>query len=318
MTDGPSGKFETAVGLRGQAQWLKAIARDAALTAEKSRFVGHAAMLLALVYADNESGLVWVGKDTLARVVQGDVKSVWRSITAMLRHGYLSDTGARKGRAHVFEMRIPIRAPMPEVVVNNSDTDARLEDGNRAPVFPKSGAGVHEIGRRCPAYIDEPTLEPTSYPKGVSFEKFAFRWRFEDPTDIPGPAQKVFDSLSEIDRANAYAGVEPYFTHCRVNERKVCHARRYLQERRWERFRKSDDVDLADLVWIEAGTPEAAAWNRYKREVEGIRKGLLMQEMARPNGSRAVGRYMPSKWPPDYAPPGSMRELNEIHAGKRQ
>ena len=155
---------------------------------------------------------------------------------------------------------------------------------------------------QLPEQSAEPSPLPPQAGEGEGFDlrwkDFSDAWGFTDPTDLPVPAQRVFARLSVDQQTAAVGGARRYKTHCRVNDRKAKHARSWLNDRGWEAGAPVLAADVAaNLVWVERGTQEAAAWNKYKIEVEGVR-GLFMSEQPRPDGARAVGRYMPSKWPP--------------------
>ncbi len=294
---GPASRL--VVGTTEQIEFLKAVADDAELAAQRSRFVLHVAVLMALDYAARGSGLAHPGKETLARRTGGDVKSVWRAIEALQARGYLSDTGARKGRAHVFELRIPNRAPTPENAEANPGAHALNVDPNRAPVSPKSGAGVREIGRPCPDTIEEPSKEPSEEPippnpQGetcAGWLEFIEAWRFDDPTEATTGARRQFAALSEADKAEAIRCAPHYRAECEKRQRRRKFAATWLSARGWEPFAPSEPREAAPaFVFVEADSVEGRAWRDFK-----ARNG----ERWRPLQTRAgFGRYCPSRFPP--------------------
>lgn len=306
--------FKPVIGAADQIKFVKEIARDAEITALRSRIILHIATALAFIFADRDSPLVFVAKSTLAKIADADEKSIWRAIQALRNRGYLFDTGARKGRAHVFEMRTPIRAPMPEIVSDRSGMDARIEDFSRAPVSVKAGADVPEIGRPCLSHI-EPTSEPTSEPIGggtaaredeeVSFEeicdRFVRAWGFDNPTDLKDPAVRVLSTLTRREQLAAIGAASRYRDACRNQNCRPRHAKTWLNDKGWQGFGSAPASDQkAPDVFIEVGSRQAAAWTRHHLSKTG-RKPLMI-EMNAPGGRRAVGRYESTEWPPGHRP----------------
>lgn len=103
-------------------------------------------------------------------------------------------------------------------------------------------------------------------------------------------SQAAFLSLSDVHAEDCYQGIRPYLSDCDANHRKVCDLKTYIVERRWERFKRSDDKPA--LVVVEVGTPQYFRWREY-RQATG--EWTDRSESA----AKAYGKIaVPSEWPP--------------------
>lgn len=145
------------------------------------------------------------------------------------------------------------------------------------------------------------TLPPTPQGAGegeLRFEAFEGVWPF-DPLDSKAQARRAFEALCDEDRRSAVKWAKRFVELHEERKRKLCLARTYLEEKRFAQFRIDPGKAGIPVVIVWPGTPQAAAWDRYKREVEGFRKGLLfLVERKTPDGRLSKCAILPSEWPP--------------------
>ncbi len=130
------------------------------------------------------------------------------------------------------------------------------------------------------------------------WERFSKAWVFDDPTDRQEPAKKAFVRMMLDEQLAAIAAAPRYRDQCRLRARKMCHAKTWLADKGWQSFANPAPAagQQSPSIFIEAGSPQAAAWSRYTFETTG--KRMFMTEMNAPGGGRKVGRYEHSEWPP--------------------
>lgn len=145
------------------------------------------------------------------------------------------------------------------------------------------------------------TLPPSPQGAGegaLRFDAFEKVWPF-DPLDSKAQAKRAFEALVDEDRRSAVKWAKRFVELHEERKRKLCLARTYLEEKRFEQFKLLPGAAGVPVVIVWPGTPQAAAWDRYKREVEGKPKGLLfLSERKTPDGRFSKCAILPSEWPP--------------------
>lgn len=143
------------------------------------------------------------------------------------------------------------------------------------------------------------TLPPT--PQGgigdgtLRFEAFEAVWPF-DPLDSKAQARKAFEALADEERAAAVKWARRFVELHEERKRKLCLARTYLEEKRFAQFKTAPDQACIPTVVVWAGTPQAAAWDRYKRANGG--RLLMLKERRNDDGKLTKYALLPSEWPP--------------------
>lgn len=144
------------------------------------------------------------------------------------------------------------------------------------------------------------TLPPT--PQGgigegsaLRFSDFEAVWPFS-PLDSRAQARAAFEALSDEERASAVKWARRFVELHEERKRKLPMARTYLAERRFAEFRAEPGKPVIPVVVVWPGTPQAAAWDRYKRTAGG--KLLFLQERRDASGRLAKCAVLPSEWPP--------------------
>lgn len=196
------------------------------------------------------------------------------------------------------------------------------------PVTGEQGA-LSAVKR--PEPLSEPSSESSPQPPGsrVDFEmeqdpEFAWfreRWGEHAKGASWRRALSAWQGLPATDRTDALSRLPRYLEDCRTRQRKVCHPRTYLTERRWEscadvpvRARAPQDgitnaVDLArqaedrtGWVFVPADSPGWRVWHQAFTQV-GVPFGAArMTYVELPEGgfTRQMGRHFPSAMPPAY------------------
>jgi hypothetical protein len=144
--------------------------------------------------------------------------------------------------------------------------------------------------------------QPEPSDVGDLWDAFKDRWAWS-LSDRPEAARRAFRLLATDERDLAIRFAPSYAAHCSAISRKQCHASTWLREKGWQPFVEAEARSPhkpSEHVWIEGGSPEAAAWDRHVRAVEG-KRGLFMAHLKRPDGTAGRGCYKPSKWPPRRA-----------------
>lgn len=133
----------------------------------------------------------------------------------------------------------------------------------------------------------------------MRFEAFEAVWPFS-PLDSRAQARTAFEALADEERAAAVKWAKPFVELHEERKRKLPMARTYLAEKRFAEFKPAPGKAAVPVVVVWPGTPQAAAWDRYKREVEGMTKGLLfLSEKRHPETGRMTKcAVLQSEWPP--------------------
>lgn len=143
------------------------------------------------------------------------------------------------------------------------------------------------------------TLPPT--PQGgigegsLRFEAFEAVWPF-DPLDSKAQARKAFEALADEERAAAVKWARRFVELHEERKRKLCLARTYLDEKRFAQFKTAPEQACIPTVVVWSGTPQAAAWDRYKRANGG--RLLMLKERRNDDGKLTKYALLPSEWPP--------------------
>jgi hypothetical protein len=155
---------------------------------------------------------------------------------------------------------------------------------------------------QVPTPIDKTRQEekktPPTPPAGGSdaseaWTRFKASWPIG--SDLTPQAEATFAALSEPDRAAAVARVPGYVQEARVNDRKLCTARRFLAERRWEGVRYTPPPPPSPNLFIKPSTdPQKwAFWKAFyaTQAAQGDRKArssLAIMTAREPNDNGVV------------------------------
>lgn len=232
----------------------------------------------------------------LANDVGMTERGLRKVVAALAERGLLLvEIGKGRGAANVFWPTFPEGERDAE-----SGTPVPAFGGEKPePEFRETGTGVppiHYSPFSIPITPISPPRDAASSPS--AFEGFVAVYPFA-PTDSLVAVQRSWNRLSEEERRLAIEIAPAYLAQCRREERKHCGPTNYLRQKRWEglaMMRKSR-IGRAPEVreWIEAGTPEYAAWRAHSAA-----RGQTIPEYT-PAG-RKPGFWRRTRWPPSAAP----------------
>ncbi|GGF75313.1 hypothetical protein GCM10007301_39000 [Azorhizobium oxalatiphilum] len=196
------------------------------------------------------------------------------------------------------------------------------------PVTGEQGA-LSAVTRPEPS--SEPSSESSPQPPGggvdfemeqdPEFDRFRERWGEHAKGGSWRRALSAWQMLPAADRTDAMSRLPRYLEDCRTRQRKVCHPRTYLTERRWESYAEApvrarapqDGItaavhlarraeDRTGWVFVPADSPGWQAWHQAFIHVGVPFCAARMTYVELPEGgfTQLMGRHFPSATPPAY------------------
>ena len=182
-----------------------------------------------------------------------------------------------------------------------------------------------------PEPSSEPSSESSPQPPGggvdcgmeqdPEFDRFRERWGEHAKGGSWRRALSAWRMLPASDRTDAVSRLARYLEDCRTRQRKVCHPRTYLAERRWESYAEAsvrpktpEDAiasavhlarraeDRTGWVFVPADSPDWQAWHQAFAHVGVPFSAARMTYVELPEGGFAqrIGRHFPSATPAAY------------------
>ncbi|QAY96692.1 hypothetical protein CWB41_13930 [Methylovirgula ligni] len=197
-----------------------------------------------------------------------------------------------------------------------SPTNLQGLNDEAAPISPTNLQGQPS---HCCKGTDESIIEsnPPKSPlhdesePAPEFEEFERTWPWTEG-EPREPARRAFCKLAATDRSLAIRGIGNFLAFRQRKNRGRGSARAFLRDRAWEGFgTRTTSAEPSGQVWIVAGTLEGDAWSAHHRAATG--RPLFFFPRRLPDGSKSVGLWKPTAFPPNArAGPSDAREYEGV------
>lgn len=162
---------------------------------------------------------------------------------------------------------------------------------------------------RTDSYQEQiPPLSPRQ-PESQStpgFSEFRAVWEWSD-TESTFAAEQRFHKLAPADKRLAVAMAKPFIERCKADSIRLCHAKTYIEEKRWQRLAEKSKA-ASGFKSFNRGTANFERWCEYYKATGQWRKLSAAQ---------SYGVHVESDWPPPL-PDELTRAVNLALGGPRE